>query len=644
MASNDSVDSPSTDGLSNLKPVVLIGTLVAFILVIYYGSQFYIGWRYESRVDLGILDWAIWLDLLQRLPVLLQFELAFLGIGSLGFLIGVNRSLFAGWKRAKQKPSGIKDLHGSARWATRKEIQASGLLPRKSQGLLPSKMKKPFRGVVIGGWQEESGKPFHFLKDNSKSHILAFAPTRSGKGVALVMPTLLDSWRESALVYDPKGEAWENSARFRRDELGQRVYKFDPAGTGEDVAKYNPLAEIRVGTQHEVADCQNIAQIVCDPEGEGLKTYWDRAANALLAAIILHVCYEAKSKGNTATFSHVERWFGNPGDSMEAKLDELLRFPHRKRNGIPEAHPMIASEAQTMKVRAEKERSGVISTAIEHLTLYRDPTISENTGRSDWRIDDLIDAEDPATVYFVVRTPDQARLRPLIRIILTQIIRKLTRDMVFKDGIGQAPFKHRLLLLLDEFTSLNRLTIIEDSLRDMAGYGIKAFLICQDLQQLREVYGRTQSLVSNCTVRVCFAPNELDTAEIVSKWAGTRTIVAPKYSRSGRKGKVGTDSVSESVQEHSRRLILPDEVMRLPAAITDDDENIKEAGDMLIFAGGARPIYGKQPLYFKYPELVRRSRLPPPRYSDSNDPRTLKQRAKRQQEAIVKAGGAAGSS
>ena len=329
---------------------------------------------------------------------------------------------------------------------------------------------------------------------------------------------------------------------------------------------------------------------------------------------------------------------------MDKKLESLLKFPHRTRNGRPEVHPVIAREAQSNLNRAEKELSGVISTALTKLTLFRDPTITENTGRSDFTIDDLIDGEKPATVYLVVRTPDRERLRPLIRIVLTQIIRKLTADLDFSSGQGESAYKHRLLLLLDEFTSLGRLTIVEDSLRDMAGYGIKALLICQDVQQVKGVYGPNQSLTSNCTVRVCFATNENETADMVSKWAGTRTIVASRYSRSAKKDKLSSDSVSESVQEHRRPLLLPDEFMRLPGAQTDEHGNIAEAGDLLIFAGGARPIYGKQPLYFKYPELVRRSLLPAPQFSDSDDPRTLKQRERNQRASLVSTGGAAGSS
>ncbi len=647
MASNDSVGSPSGDLFSNFRPWILVAIIAAFTLGIYYGSQLYIAWRFATPVELGLRDFGVWFDLLTRLPTLFQFELAFIGVGVLGFMIGLIRWFIARWKSALRKPSGIDDLHGSARWATREEIQASGLLPRKKRHLFLFKLTKPFRGVVVGGWQESPDKPLKFLKDNSKNHILVFAPTRSGKGVSIVLPTLLDGWRTSALVYDPKGELWAQTAAFRRDNLGQHVYKFDPAGIGTDVAKFNPLAEIRLDEQHEVADCQNLAQIICDPDGDGINDFFNESAYGLLTALILHVCYVAKSEKRDATFGDLERWFGKKGESMKVKLENLLEFPHRIHNGKKEAHPSIVSVAQINLNRAEKELSAIVSTADSKLTLFRDPTIIANTGRSDFTIDELVDGENPATLYLSVRTPDRARLRPLIRIVLTQIIRKLTSELDFTSGQAKSPFKYRLLLLLDEFAGLKRLTIIEDSLQDMAGYGIKALLVCQDLQQLKGVYGPHQSIVSNCTYRVCFASNEIDTAKTVSEWAGTRTIVASRYSQSARKGKISSDSVNKSVQEHRRSLILPDEFMQLPAAKIDDEDNITEAGDLLIFPGGSRPIYGKQPLYFKYPELVRRSTFKIPDESYSNNPRTLKERERRRQaqnEPLVRTGGASGAS
>ena len=301
-----------------------------------------------------------------------------------------------GGNALEQKPSGIEDLHGSARWATKDEIRATQLLPPKRRLLKPTIRERRTSGVVVGGWQEDPGKPVHLLKDNSKHHVLVFAPTRSGKGVSIVMPTVLDSWRESALVYDPKGEAWDLSAGFRRDELGQRVYKFDPASTGDDVAKYNPLAEIRIGTEHEVGDCQNLAQIICDPDGVGIDgKFFEEAANALLAALLLHVCYVAKSENRDATFGDLERWFGNPGEAMDEKLESLLRFPHITQHGREKSHPVIAREAQFNLNRAEKELSAVVSTALTKLTLFRDPSSPKAPavrigGSTTWSIETIL--------------------------------------------------------------------------------------------------------------------------------------------------------------------------------------------------------------------------------------------------------------
>ena len=634
-------------------PLVLLVAPVAIVFAIYNGTLAYIGFRYGTTLPFEIPNWSKYVALWSQMPVQLRLELS-----CIGFAFGVPvlfafRMLVANWRRSRQVPGGIDNLHGSARWASADEIRETELLPPvkthplgrgRGKGENENGAKETaHRGVVVGGWQESPKKPINILKDGGKNHILAFAPTRSGKGVSLVLPTLLDGWRESALVYDPKGEAWALTSGYRQRELGQRVYRFDPAGTGPDVARFNPLAEIRIDTEHEVADCQNVAQILVDPDGLGLKDHWDRTAQPLLAAVILHVCFVARQKDRAATFGDVERWFGESEGDIQNKLMKIQRFPHR--DGRP--HPMIASEAQSNLDREKKERSSVVSTALSHLTLYRDPIIAQNVGRGDWSISDLMDDEKPATVYFVVRPADQERLRPLIRLILTQIVRRLTRDMKFVDGQGTAEGKHRLLLLLDEFTSLKRLGIIEDALPYMAGYGIKAMLIVQDLQQLLSVYGKEESLVGNCSLRICFAPNRLETAQIISHWAGDRTITERSFSRSGKRTKLRSESLSESIKQHRRPLILPDEVMRLPGAVKDREGNIEAPGDMLIFSSGARPIYGKQILYFKYPELKRRSNLSPPNTSDTKDEKALAKRRANglpsPSEAAVRSGGAAGS-
>ena len=179
--SDNVASNPSTQSAS-VWPFVSVILLFVLVLGLYYGSQIYIGWRYNSEIELSLLQLNAWINLLQRLPTLFQIELTLVGGSAIAIALAPVRLVVARQKKLRKRPSGIEDLHGSARWATRDEILASELLPPKRHRGMSSKPDRPFQGVVVGGWQEGPKKPFNFLKDNGKNHILAFAPTRMGKG------------------------------------------------------------------------------------------------------------------------------------------------------------------------------------------------------------------------------------------------------------------------------------------------------------------------------------------------------------------------------------------------------------------------------------------------------------------------------
>jgi len=190
----------------------------------------------------------------------------------------------------RKHSNAIEGLHGSAHWATPKEVRASGLLPTRGN---------TGGGVYVGGWKETRSGPVRYLRHNGPEHVLAFAPTRSGKGVGLVLPTLL-SWRESAIVYDIKGENWALTAGWRQREAGNKVLKFDP--TSPEGAAFNPLAEIRIGAAQEVSDAQNIATMLVDPDGKGLADHWAKTSYALLTGAILHCCYAIRAEEDRTRF------------------------------------------------------------------------------------------------------------------------------------------------------------------------------------------------------------------------------------------------------------------------------------------------------------------------------------------------------
>lgn len=503
-----------------------------------------------------------------------------------------------------RRAQAIEGLHGTAHWATKKEIENTGLLAKDK--------KKVQEGAYVGAWKDEKTGRLNYLRHDGPEHILAFAPTRSGKGVGLVLPTLL-SWKGSVLCYDIKGENWALTAGWRKNYAGNKVMKFDPAATDGSSVAFNPLAEIRIGEDQEVGDTQNVATMLVDPEGKGLVTHWDKTSHALLTGAILHCCYEVQQEeGRTATLADVGSLLANPEMTIEQVLEHMLEFNHL--GSAP--HPLVAQEARAMLNKDERELSSVVSTAISFLTLYRDPIVAKNTSRSDFSIQDLMNDDDPVSLYLVVRPSDADRLRPLIRLLITQIVRRLTEKMEFEGGRSVAHYKHRLLLMIDEFASLKRLPVIEEALAFMAGYGLKAYLIVQDLQQIIGAYGREEGLVGNCHVRIAYAPNKMETAELLSRMSGQTTIIQKKTTVSGKRFGYALGQVSETMQEVQRPLITADEAMRLPAAVKDVNDKITEPGHMLIFVAGHAPIYGRQILYFRDPAFQARAEVPTPKISD----------------------------
>lgn len=493
-----------------------------------------------------------------------------------------------------------RNTHGSARWAIWRDVVRSGLLAK--------------HGAVVGGFKRRFG--VRLLRHDGPEHIMAFAPTRSGKGVALVIPTLL-SWLESVLVLDIKGENYAITAGWRK-LIGQRVLRFDPSNIKNKI-RYNPLAEVRIGTDHEIADCQNIASMVIDPDGKGLKDFWMQSAWEWLSAALLHVLYRIqRDDGRTATLADVHAFMSVGDDSdddgeiskgdegFDRLLDDMARFDHG-RNSV---NAEVRRTASRMLKRASNERSGVHSSATVQLALYSDPIVAANTSACDFRIADLMNGDKPTSLYIVIPPSDIQRMRPLIRILLNQFLTRLTSEMEFENGATKKNYKHRLLLMLDEFTSIGKLEIFEKSLAFMAGYGLKAFIIIQDIVQLQKEYGKEEAITSNCQVRIAYAPNNVETAKYLEALSGKTTLIQMKRSRSHGGGR-GGGSVSDSISEVARPLMTADETMTMPGIHKGWFGRVLP-GDMLIYISGNHAIYGRQVLYFQDKTFAKRAAIPAP--------------------------------
>ena len=503
------------------------------------------------------------------------------------------------------KPKGNAKLHGSAAWATLPEIKTMGYLNGK--------------GVYVGGFQKTQNSPQLYLRHNGPEHLLCFAPTRSGKGVGLILPTLL-SWLGSSIVLDIKGENWALTSGYCKSQ-GHTVLRFDPSDITGSGCKFNPIEEIRLDTLFAIQDVQGMAMMLVDPDGKGLADHWSKAAFAFFAGMMLHCCIMTKSKHKrAATMEDLMLMMSGFEKSVDELLDEMVGedhseilseiFPHITGNqaGI-EAHKFIASSAMEMKGKAENEASGVISSALVNLALYRDPIINLNTSSSDFKIADLMNSDKPVNLYLVFDVNSMDRAKPLIRLIIDMIIRRVCKEMAFKDGTSVAGYKHRLLFMFDEFTAFGKLPIIEKAIAYIAGYGGKMYLIVQDIGQLNEVYGKENALMANCHVRIAYAPNKLETGNLLSEMTGKTTVVDKKTSISYAKG---GRSRSVSISETARALLTPDECMRLPSAEKDAQDKIIRPGHMLIFTAGQSPIYGVQILYFRDSVFLERAKIPAP--------------------------------
>jgi type IV secretion system protein VirD4 len=491
------------------------------------------------------------------------------GSGLAGTVVAIVGSLW----RARQNQ--VVTTYGSARWASFEEVCSSNLFDCK--------------GAFLGRLAND------YLRHDGPEHVLAFAPTRSGKGVGLVIPTLL-TWPGSAVIHDIKGENWQLTAGWR--SRFSYCLLFNPADPRS--ARYNPLLEVRKGVT-EVRDVQNIADILVDPEGAlERRNHWEKTSHALLVGVVLHVLYAEEEK----TLARVATFLSDPSRSIERTLKIMMTTNHLGSEEKPKVHPVVASVARELLNKSENERSGVLSTAMSFLSLYRDPIIARNTEACDWRIGDLVGADKPVSLYLVVPPADLSRTKPLVRLILNQIGRRLTEQL---DSECDNRSRRRLLLMLDEFPALGRLDFFETTLAFMAGYGIKAYLIAQSLNQIVKAYGENNAILDNCHVRIAFAANDERTARRISDALGTATELRAQRNYAGHRLAPWLAHVMVSRQETARPLLTPGEVMQLPA----DEE--------LVLIAGLAPIKARKLKYYADANFKGRV-LPPPVLTDGPYP------------------------
>jgi len=531
----------------------------------------------------GPLRAVAWIHAYGRLPRLAAIARPAEAIGGIGMLACfASTAAYGAWSLGRLRRVG--DLHGSSHWASVREVKAAGLLVRGRRG-------EPGEGGIVVG--RLSGRQ---LVDRKDRHALVYAPSGTGKSSCLVIPTLL-RWTGSLLAFDVKGELWQRTAGYRLSR-GQRVLRFDPT-LRQGSAGYNPLLAIP-RSEEDVAAAQDVADVLVNPEGRettGGERFFEDSARALLTGVILHVLYTETPPSLGACLRLLSS--PQPAAVWEAMRtathgDGERRGWRDRESGRPSGtHPAVANAASRLLGMDLRTATGVQATALSKLVLFEDPLVCANTARSDFRGEDLVGGERPVSVYLTVAPSDLDRMRPLLRIVLNQVSRQLTREV--------RPGRRPVLLMLDEFTALGRLDFMHRGIGYFRGYGVRVFLSIQSLEQLFQIYGQHQSIGANCGIQIAYGANDVATAKLLSEMTGRRTV---EYRRESRAGGVFGGKRSESETEAGRPLLSPDEVRRLP-----DDE-------ALIYVAGCAPIRGARVPYWRDPELARRAAMLPPPESE----------------------------
>ncbi|MDZ4759868.1 MAG: IncP-type conjugal transfer protein TraG [Alphaproteobacteria bacterium] len=518
-----------------------LGAPDAFIL----GAPVYAPWRF--------LVWWYHYDTYAR-KIFEQGALIFLG-ATAGAIAAA--FLFSLWRSREAKSS---DTYGTARWARTEEVRKLGLTSGD--------------GVVLGTWDRQ------ILRHDGDEHVLVVAPTNTGKSVGISLPTGL-VWRHSFIALDLKGENWRVTSGLR-SSFGP-VFRFEPTSTATH--RYNPLTQIRRG-ETEVRDTQVLADMLVDPEGAlGTRNHWQLRAFELLVAAILWTLYVEKRK----TLARLAELLADPERPILELLEEMLHHPIL--NNAP--HPVVAAGARQLLDMAEAERSGVVSTALGYLALYRDPVLARATEVSDFSIADLIEGPRPVSLYLVAPPEELSRLKALLRLVLNQVLKRLTE---IAGRHVEASNGRRVLLMLDEFPQLGRLDFFEHALAYIRGYGIKACLVAQSLNQIVQAYGEHSSILDNAHIRVAFACNDDRTAKRLSDMLGVTTETRAQMNYAGSRMAPWLGHTMVSRQEVPRALLTPGEIMQLPP------------DEALVFVGGSPPIRARKLRYFAEPALQSRVR------------------------------------
>ena len=488
-----------------------------------------------------------------------------------GILAGVLGAAYAMYKLWPAIEGLMPTTFGSSRWAKKADLEAKDLLSSE--------------GIKLGSWNDpKDDYATHKLAYSGPRHLLTVAPTRAGKGVSAIIPNLL-TYPGSALVIDPKGENALITAKARK-AMGQEVMIVDPWGITDKAldmpkARFNPMDWLVEGDPDLSENAMLLADALVMPNERG-DPYWDNEARALIYGLLMHLATEQEEVGNRnlgrlrEILTLPPRDRNNPRETNEDDFDEVLA------NMVSNVHnKQVQSAAHRIKQKADKERSGVFSTAQSHTHFLESPRIIDALSKTDFSFDAMKNGH--LTIYLILPADRLNTFGRWLRLMIQQAITQTARNITTQP-------KYPVLFLLDEMPALGHLKMVEQAYGLMAGFGMQLWGITQDLSQLKRIYGDGwETFVSNSGVLQYFGSRDQMTAEYFSKLCGVTTVWNVSTAISTVFG--GNNSNSETKAQGQRSLAFADELMTL------------RSDQQILLVENAYPIKGIKTPWFNDPAL-----------------------------------------
>lgn len=555
-------------------------------------------------------NWEMIMKKTPRLTSQFQLGICSLLVGSLIILT------MPYWKKKKLKS------HGEAEFGTYDDLKKNKKKPSDVDFLSGNE-----NGFVIGYVKTLSGK-LKLLYDTSMIHIALFLPTRGGKGVGYIIPSLVAGLKErSTFISDIKKENYELTSWYRAKILKHKILKFEPMS--ELSNSYNFLSEVRYGTNYEIEDCRIIGTMIVG-EDESKDPFWGDSAKDTISTLTSYVHYREVSSRpeedpditdvrvslndvisiitNTenSLYRIFAKYLGKPMEEdeyedemskdfiLKKKTVERLRKIYTDDESIKALnkglHPFVAKQfGYLLQNTGENTFKSITSTAKTKLQVFEIPSIVKNIGKSDFRALDLVNGNNPVDLYFVIKPKDIDLLAPLVRIMYIQLTNLLMESLSKKN--------FNIIFLMDELNAYGRMKPLVKGLGYYAGFGIKMVGIFQGLDQLNSTYDKQgKEVLNGCQIQVFGRPNDEAAPDYISKTLGKETIRV-KSRNIGLKG-------GGNVSEQGKDLLSPSEIRLLPDR------------KAVVITGYKKPLLLDKLYYYEYPELLKRTQHQPVFFKD----------------------------